>query len=58
MKKLFTIAALFIFTVSLTSFTPNEVGGKLPQTPMITSQSTLIQNLTLEIGGKLPNIPM
>ena len=27
MKKLFTIAALFIFMTSLTSFTPNEVGG-------------------------------
>ena len=27
MKKLFTIAALFIFMILLTSYTPNEVGG-------------------------------
>ncbi|WP_395052807.1 hypothetical protein [Flavobacterium sp.] len=28
MKKLFTIAALFMFMFSLTSFVPNDLGGK------------------------------
>ena len=46
MKKLFTIAALFLFMISLTSYTPNEVGGKG------TSTTTGQINTELNVGGK------
>ena len=50
MKNLFTILAVTIFMVSLTSFTPNEIGGKSTQNDIaIGGKST--QN-DVAIGGK------
>ena len=48
MKKLFTIAALFLFMISMTSFVPNEIGGgKVP--------GGMKNITTCEIGGgKVP----
>ena len=47
MKKLFTIAALFIFMISMTSFKPNEVGGAGKGTSTPTGQI----NSELNVGG-------
>lgn len=46
MKKLFTIAALFIFMFSLTSYTPNEIGGGSDSKPKGFKNVT-----SLNIGG-------
>ena len=55
MKKLFTIATLFTFIISLTSFTPNEVGGKTANTGSLEVGGKTANTGSLEVGGKTAN---